>query len=1836
MALTATITITTIANQLVGVPFSVNGTYTLSEATWTDVLVYQDGNGAQIPISSAPVQLGTTSWTFTNPGLTAGPHTVSIKDPLTGTTVTSNTFTVGVGPSIAVTQPTSPVAGVAFQFRGVLTGYTTAPSLTYILDGSQPQQLSGVSPIGWNTQLTVASSGTHTIFVTDGTVNSPTLTFSVAPASSNHVITPTSPGSVAAGSVFTFAGSLGGYTAVPSLTYSLNGGGQVTMSGVTLTGWSMSITAPTNAGSSSLTVSDGTVSSSVTFTVTAAAKVVTPNTPSGVVAGTSFTFTGSLQNYTTIPSLTYTLSGGVATALTGVSVTGWAMTITVPTAGTFTITVNDTTNGVSGVTSSFVVTTPVQGATRSFATNPGQDGSFWVTPFATTASWITSGALVTALRNGSNSSPTGYLHAALNGQNPIPFYTGQPTDPMWTVTDGTLTITVPLPAGAVDEGNGGADNAIGGADLAHPYRIWSINVTSMNTSTNTINGDLMQVDDGSGLYFCDQVTGQLGFNNSGGLITDYDLTQANANPSYVVPHMLAYDLDPSQVNLTLAWPLNDADPGQAGGPLSQGLTIGIPASTARLSGMTRGQAFLFDQMQHFGGMMYNLSGNGCWSLNVGSPTSPANNALIQDISNNMSWVTQFLCILNPNSGVTGGQFSLATSKGQAAGGVPAFPSPPPLDLSPTGGANISPSTFAAWYSNNSNHVAPTGTYNGLTVGYNVTPTNTTGTVTKTITPVTPTNVVAGTAFTFTGALSGYSSPPTLTYSLNGGSSVALSGVTLTGWSASITIQNAAASDTLTVTDAADSISVTTAAFAVTTGTVTPPPTPVTWNPAAVGGPITLSNSNYTATSGGSTSPGTSDNGVLATAAISTTTVVMWEVTVVAATQNYAVGVADGTFALTNPSGAGSDTHAIGAYISTGAGSQPAQTVYYNNNQLTAGNGVSETAGDIATLAVNGLNFYFSTPAMRTTSGVLWNNSTTANPITNIGGFSFSGISSPYYPLFNDNEGGGIATLNDGTRAFSAFGASFVSANPSVKTLSGQVTAGSSKSITPQTPAGVVVNTPFTFSGSLSGYSTAPSLTYAVNGGAATTLAGVTATGWNATITLSSVATDTITVTDGTVTGSTAAFQVSGTSGGGNRVPAPLSGTVTPGSWVSGRINVAAMPNGFMAYAYLLPAQYNTSLVYPLLFYGHENDEGMSNGVYPNDPLGLVNQTVINGTFNTVAFRTNFPAIVVVPLCDQTIDGSGSNGNSNFGGYNDTANSGGNEQGINALNQFFVSNFAVDSTRRYTTGDSLGAIGSLAWLVDNNQQNGVLKLWTAAVCYSDQLYRPAVNGGNNTNYFGPMTTVPLMAASTPNDNNQASYDQPAWQFYTGNSNYPSPAAYASGGMAAIRAGTSQFYYIFTTSDVPWDTYRQLNADGGQGTAIYTWLFSQVYGSTSSTVSITGVTISGSSATAGAAVGTAIGSLTATASGGTLTGVAFSISSQSSSGAFKLSGATLQIANGSLGAGSYTVNISVSASNATNSPQTYPLSITVTSGTSTGAFRVSGGQILNPNGAAFKALGINCGPQDMGNVQNNALRLFPGLNFIRFATYYTAPSNYVSQYPAFANWATANKIVIEFEDHAYPSPPAYTGSQLNAESSWYQGLAHQFLGNPYIWFGGINEPGDSGTYSAQGVAISAQYQATYNAIRGQGNNNPLMLNYYGGGNPGSVGAGFGLTSSTFAGMHNIVWDLHFYGWPFASNNNQTFINNYLAGSVSGGYGIAAAQTIQSADGIVPVIVGEFGNSASGGSVDFNGAQVVQAVLTNGHGYAAWTWGSASTEADNLVLPSQNLTNYGALVAAAIARG
>ncbi len=382
-----------------------------------------------------------------------------------------------------------------------------------------------------------------------------------------------------------------------------------------------------------------------------------------------------------------------------------------------------TTPAITQVGSNTSSNTTTTGSYTNWYENPGEDGRFWKKPFQSSAHWITSGSIITALRGGTPTLQT-------KGNYSVPFYIGKAGDPLVTValTNGAKSVVVPIPLGSQIEGpSSSVDQSVGGVDMLHPYRVWSISgaqmynssgqvITQVQASGTVIRGTYgLAIQDGSGPIMEDIVTGAMGDNNSIGGIQDLELGLITADPNYIIPHMLAFQTDVSFQASSAGpiWPLKITDVSSGGvsnpyqGPIPQGVTIGIPASTPRPTGKSRGFYALWDQLQRFGMFNYNFGQVGGVNFCVYDSTGKYA-SLVADIQS--SWVEigrNYICILDYNNGVSGAQYSVATSKGAISGSTNAFPAPPPLDLSPTGGVNVLPSTFNAWYPS----------------GYNVIPSN---------------------------------------------------------------------------------------------------------------------------------------------------------------------------------------------------------------------------------------------------------------------------------------------------------------------------------------------------------------------------------------------------------------------------------------------------------------------------------------------------------------------------------------------------------------------------------------------------------------------------------------------------------------------------------------------------------------------------------------------------------------------------------------------------------------------------------------------------------------------------------------------------------------------------------------------------------------------------------------------------------------------------------------------------------------------------------------------------------------------------------------------------------
>jgi hypothetical protein len=291
-----------------------------------------------------------------------------------------------------------------------------------------------------------------------------------------------------------------------------------------------------------------------------------------------------------------------------------------------------------------------------------------------------------------------------------------------------------------------------------------------------------------------------------------------------------------------------------------------------------------------------------------------------------------------------------------------------------------------------------------------------------------------------------------------------------------------------------------------------------------------------------------------------------------------------------------------------------------------------------------------------------------------------------------------------------------------------------------------------------------------------------------------------------------------------------------------------------------------------------------------------------------------------------------------------------------------------------------------------------------------------------------------------------------------------------------------------------------------------------------------------------------------------------------------------------------------------PNATPTHCTV-SGGGDGAFHVANGQIIGPDGKVFIARGFNIYDDLIGGALDQILAVYHGVNFIRVGIHsYQPPSSY-----SFVNAFTSKGIVLEFEDHpdAGGDQDAGPPGGLSAELAWYSAMAQAFKGNPFVWFGTFNEPKPTS-------GLSQWDQQIYNAVRSTGNNTIIMVEPSGS-RPNNLQQA--LNAGTFAGMTNIVWDPHVYGYQNGFSSDPSSVQANIDGMV------AAAQRIQSRDGLVPVIIGEYGISTDGTSEDPNGVATVTGVIQTGArdlnpiGSAAWAWNPGGT--------SDHLTNGGASV-------
>lgn len=296
------------------------------------------GNTTPIHVTDPDVTAGTLNLsTLTFSGQVTIDHVgtpqtlYTSTDGVAWTAAAGSPWTAGSGSvatSIGVVQPAQQQTGVAFTVTGTLGGYTTAPSLQYQDDvGTGFSALpsgSSITATGFSFVQGGLSAATHTITVRDANatgVSATTGPFVVATpvVQSLNVLTPTPQ---PAGGSFAVSGTIGGYSAAPTLNYRDDSGAYVALpGGAIVTATSFIFTNPgLAAGAHTIGVRDAnnvaTAVTTGTFNVVAPAiPVITVSVPSLPVATAPFSVTGTLTNYASAPTLTYSDDGALAQAM---------------------------------------------------------------------------------------------------------------------------------------------------------------------------------------------------------------------------------------------------------------------------------------------------------------------------------------------------------------------------------------------------------------------------------------------------------------------------------------------------------------------------------------------------------------------------------------------------------------------------------------------------------------------------------------------------------------------------------------------------------------------------------------------------------------------------------------------------------------------------------------------------------------------------------------------------------------------------------------------------------------------------------------------------------------------------------------------------------------------------------------------------------------------------------------------------------------------------------------------------------------------------------------------------------------------------------------------------------------------------------------------------------------------------------------------------------------------------------------------------------------------------------------------------------------------------------
>ena len=344
------------------------------------------------------------------------------------------------------------------------------------------------------------------------------------------------------------------------------------------------------------------------------------------------------------------------------------------------------------------------------------------------------------------------------------------------------------------------------------------------------------------------------------------------------------------------------------------------------------------------------------------------------------------------------------------------------------------------------------------------------------------------------------------------------------------------------------------------------------------------------------------------------------------------------------------------------------------------------------------------------------------------------------------------------------------------------------------------------------------------------------------------------------------------------------------------------------------------------------------------------------------------------------------------------------------------------------------------------------------------------------------------------------------------------------------------------------------------------------------------------------------------------------------------------------------------------------------TADGEFKVSGTEIVDPDGRAFVPIGTNMnGPHSFFDVTTMGraagLQQQWGFNTIRLVT--CQPGGCQDQDQTANNDLdgivaeyTSQRMVVMIDYHQLGFGEAATPQQIQAGVEFWTGMASRFKDNPYVWFNLFNEPEASYHDATRGGTAptrwKAQHQPVIDAIRATGATNIIVIDDTQAGQGATDWWNIGESPAEDSGIlseganlvdpaHRIVFSVHGYDvWGYPNDGSDDCSNRYTDAQRD----VRFRSYVDRVHGLgFPLLVGELGfrpddEATSGlslhgeyggqppcGSTTLLAAETVYRVAPQEHlGVIVWHGFDLTTDGpqawDLAGSPPTNLTDFGQL--------